>query len=92
MNWLLDTGAAPNIMNWKDFQDLTASSCTPIRRCDAQLRAADGNNLIVHGETELDIQLGLEVFRITVIIAELGLREGYVRMGALVKASFRLEK
>ena len=83
MNWLLDTGAAPNIINWKDFQDLTASSCTPIRRCDAQLRAADGNNLIVHGETELDKQLGLEVFRITVIMAELGELQGILGMDFL---------
>ena len=83
MNWLLDMGAAQNIINWKDLQDLTANSCTPIRRCDAQLRAADGNNLIVHGETELDIQLGLEVFRITVIMAELGELQGILGMDFL---------
>jgi hypothetical protein len=83
VDWLIDTGASPNILSWEVYQTISASLGTLSEGSHIELRAADGNKLVVYGQTEIELQLGREVFRITVVVAGLGELQGILGMDFL---------
>ena len=83
IKWLIDTGASPNVLNWETFRELSESQGIQMEDSDAHLKAADGNDLKVHGETKLQVQLGEDVFLIPVVVAELGGLQGMLGMDFL---------
>ena len=79
-DWLIDTGAAPNVLDQAVYLKLPERHRPTLRQSSARLCAADGGVLQVHGETTLDLLLGNKLFRVPVMIADLGDVQGILGM------------
>jgi len=80
ISWLVDTGAAPNVLNWNLYNRLNITEKPKLRESDCILYAAGGEQLTIYGETEIDIYIGRGVFQISVIVADLESLDGILGM------------
>ena len=77
-NWLVDTGAGYNILNVKVFQQLNIKP--NLSDTNLRLITANGKDLNILGETEIDIVIAGCHFSISVVVADLGSLDGILGM------------
>ena len=91
INWLIDTGASENVLDFGEYKKLSAEGDLQLEASQVRLRAADGNDLRVHGEISIKAELGRETFNISVIVAELGGLQGILGMKFLEGQGFLID-
>ena len=72
VNWLIDTGASPNVLDFKMYDQIPLYIKPALHQASADLRAADGSLLNVYGETVISVKIGSCSFEICVVVADLG--------------------
>jgi dUTPase len=75
---LVDTGAAPNVLNWDVYKDLFDAAELSVY--DDKLHSAGGDRLKVHGSINLTVHIGDENFSVPFVVAELGDIDGILGM------------
>ena len=78
INFLIDTGAGTNVINYNTL--LTLPQLNPIERINEHYQTADGNPLIIHGETLISATFGNIKVQFKAIVAELGGLEAILGM------------
>lgn len=63
-NVLIDTGSSLNVMAKTTYDQLSYKG-TPLRRSEVMVKAFDGSRKDVHGEVDLPITVGPQIFQIT---------------------------
>ena len=72
VDWLIDTGASVNVLDFETYKLLSAEGNLQLMDSRVPLRAADGNEIRVHGDIMVRAELGNETFEVSVTVAELG--------------------
>ena len=85
ISWLVDTGAAPNVLNWNVYNRLHDITKPTIRESNCSLYAAGGEKLKVYGETDIEVCIGRSVFTLTVVVADLENLDGILGMKFLTE-------
>ena len=81
VNLLVDTGAAPNVLNWEVYQRLSSSvGNMSLYECTDKLHSAGGDLLNVHGSTEITLKIGDKDFTIPYVVVDLGEIDGILDM------------
>ena len=80
VNWLVDTGAPPNVLSWNTYQKIDDDIKPTLRRTEADLRAADGNPLTLYGVIDIDVHIAGKLFTIPVMVADIGNLDGILGM------------
>ena len=81
VRWLLDTGAAPNVLSLSSYLSMPASVRPDLSPSKVYLQGADGGQLSIHGEIDLMIVFDSDIQITTrVIVADLGEIEGILGM------------
>jgi hypothetical protein len=69
---LIDTGSTYTIVDIDFYNSIEMSKRLELRKININLRNANGQTLHVHGETELQIEIGKEIFNFPVKVVSLG--------------------
>ena len=76
VEWLIDSGAGPNLLDYGVYASLDASKRPRLVKYAANLLAAGGTQLKVNGEVVAEVRFGEFDLTIPVVIADLGGLEG----------------
>jgi hypothetical protein len=83
IQWLVDTGASPNVLDWKVYQKIDPTLRPALHSVRANLQAAEGTPLTIYGETNIEVILNSQVFNVKVIVADLQALDGILGMNFL---------
>jgi predicted aspartyl protease len=67
---MFDTGASVSILSSEFFQEL-GMSLADLQPTHTVLKSVCGDKLVIHGKTELDLQIGNKIFRNMFVIADI---------------------
>ena len=88
IDWLIDTGAAPNVLNYSFYDKLNPNQRPILNPVTTRIQAAEGTSLNVHGEADFDIVLdGLMISAVRFIVADLDNIHGILGMNFFSKTS-----
>ena len=89
--WLVDTGASPSLMNVNIYNSMSPEVKPPMHQYQAELVAADGHTRMeVHGITELEVLMGGQMYKLSVVLADLGEIEGILGMDFIWEWGFNV--
>ena len=80
VDWLMDCGANPNILSVNVYKSLPVTGKAALQPVNVILVAANGENIVTYGQTNISLQLEGTTFNIPVIIADIGETSGILGM------------
>ena len=80
MEWLVNTGASPNVLDKKSYDLIDPRLRPSLKPISVDFRAAEGSFLKVHGEADFEICLNKKFFVIKFVVAELDELKGIIGM------------
>ena len=80
VEWLVDSGANPNLLSVKVFEQLPPAEKAGLRPVHTRLLAANGENIVTYGQAIVDVRLEGAIFSVPVIIADIGDMAGILGM------------
>ena len=90
VTWLVDTGASPNLINVNMLNKVKSDEIL-LREYNADLITADGNTKMqVFGITDLEVDMGGNVFCIPLVVAELGDIDAIIGMDFIWEWGFNM--
>ena len=90
MEWLMDCGANPNLLSLQMYNSIPESQRPALQPVSMQLTAANGDAIVVHGQTAIDIHLEGASFSVEVIVANIGATAGILGMKFLRETDCRI--
>ena len=91
VEWLIDSGANPNLLSTKVYREIPDDIRPPLKPVETRLMAANGDNIATHGQTRIDLHLNGATFSVLVIVADIGDTAGILGMRFLREASCTME-
>ena len=80
MEWLIDSGAKPNLIDNRVYEVLAEEVRTPLSPVRKRLLGANGTELSVNGEAEILLEAGEQTYEVKVIVADLHGLQGILGM------------
>jgi hypothetical protein len=77
---LVDTGSATSVLDYSVYQGMNTSTRPELRPTEAELNQAGGIPLDLHGEADIEVQIGDRLVTITMVIGTLGEMTGLLGM------------
>jgi hypothetical protein len=91
VEWLIDTGASPNLLDIGVFQALPEATRKPLDSTDLRLFGANGSALEVYGNSSVDVVVEEERYNVPVVVANLEGAQGILGMSFLTDNSCSLD-
>ena len=91
IDWLIDTGAGPNIMNYETFQKIGGEEKFNLQEDKLILTLPNGDALKVYGMVQISVQIGTHLFNIDVTIAEMTKVDAILGIDFLCNNHFSLD-
>ena len=91
LEWLIDTGASVNVINYDVFRGLSPQCRSPLKGTGSRLVGADGSALALHGESVVEAQVDGHSYSVSVVVAGLGTLQGILGMKFLLDQGCSLD-
>ena len=85
MEWLVDSGANPNVIARRHYLRIPESRRSPLEPIDMILTAANGDEIVVYGQTTIQIKIDEAQFQVSCVVADIGNTAGILGMSFLRK-------
>ena len=84
MEWLMDCGGNPNLLSVKMFNRIPESCRPKLEPCGSRLIAANGENVVVYGQTVINLNLEGAIFSVPVTIVDITEISGILGMRFMI--------